>query len=90
MDRYDEKMVALAMSFPSLAARSAEWGPGWDSIRFQEWKDRVRLGSGATAAAQFVWIVWYGGGFDMFHAMRLWDDKHLAAFQAYVAAPFFP
>lgn len=94
----EEKMAALAELFPSMR----EVALPWDVHRLIGWLNSGAPTSGSRQAAYFLLNVWNRDTnwktegvrgwkqFDVVHACGIWDEAHLRAFLAWVAAPFFP
>jgi hypothetical protein len=89
---FEARTVALARSFPSLAA-----APGldpFDPVAFIAWGDEQDFQ--ARQAAAFVYHVWSFGEawlrtspFNAVFAMAVWDDEHRAAFLAWANDPWW-
>jgi hypothetical protein len=85
---------ALAASFPSL--RGAPYLSPWDAAGFDEWAAEDARSPLAVFTARFVLEVWNPGNdwncgpFELTAAMQTWDEAHLAAFRAWVNAPWWP
>lgn len=92
----DQRMTALALSFPAL-----EDVPGvspWNATLFVN--SIGHLSSGGLHAARFVLSVWNcnhewtdrdgwnPGPFSLVRALNCWDGDHRAAFQAWAADPW--
>jgi hypothetical protein len=84
----EQKMSALAKSFPTL-----EDAPGvepWDPAGLNRWASGPAPSSGARHAARFVLSVWnWNNRFDVHSAIRVWDDRHVAAFAAWALKPWY-
>jgi hypothetical protein len=95
-----QALIKLAKMFPSL-----EDAPGidpWDVDTFIKWLNGPAPGAGASAAGRFILGVWNNhtdwtelglappGRFSVFEGLAVWDHAHVAAFQAWVDAPFWP
>ncbi|BAM05419.1 hypothetical protein PSMK_p00570 (plasmid) [Phycisphaera mikurensis NBRC 102666] len=80
-------MLALAHTFPSHQQLRI-----WDTEAVDH---RATHGAshGEKVTAQFllsVWNQWHAydaGAFDLFEAVRVWDEEHLKAFQAWASDP---
>jgi len=88
--RDDERMAALAESFPCLACV-----PGvrpWDPAALDA--AASNLSSGGAHAARFVLEVhncyqrWRAGPFRLVDALGAWDAEHRAAWKAWAADPW--
>lgn len=85
------RMRAIADSFPTLRGVLEVWDPE----RLDRWACGPEPGSGARNAARFVLSVWDRrdwecGRFELHRALGCWDDKHGAAFLAWVKNPWWP
>lgn len=94
-------MSVLCKRFPTLA--DADGVEPWDVHRFVAWLNGPAPGSGAALAGRFVLGVWNPetdwteelglrppGKFELFRAVGLWDEAHMAAFVSWIIAPFWP
>jgi hypothetical protein len=86
-------IITLALSFPTL--QDAPGVNPWDPNRLAAWA-KSSASSGGRHAAAFVLGVYsrtlpaaLAVPFDMHAAMETWDVEHLAAFQAWVADPWW-
>ncbi|HVK70365.1 MAG TPA: hypothetical protein VM694_38190 [Polyangium sp.] len=87
-------IITLALSFPTL--HDAPGVNPWAPDRLAAWA-KSSASSGGRHAAAFVLGVYsrtlpamLGLPFDMHAAVETWDAEHLAAFQAWVADPWWP
>lgn len=82
------KWDILVRSFPTLSRAPL------DAVELDEWAHKSSLGSGAAEAARFVLGVWNPnhpwkmGKFDMWRAIKVWDEYQLAAFAKWAERPF--
>ena len=64
----------------------------WDSEAVNHWATHG-ASHGEKVTSRFLLSVWNqyhdyeAGPFDLFEAMRVWDEKHMKAFQAWAADP---
>ena len=90
----EARMAALARTFPSTA--KADGVRLWDANTFDRWVAESPVSHGELLTAQFLLAVWDPaqdwrcGRFDLMDALRIWDDRHRAAFLAWVADPWWP
>ena len=88
------KMVAFARTFPSLV--KAMGVKPWDAHAFDRWATETPLSHGELLTARFLLAVWDPattwpcGRFELMDAMRVWDDRHRAAFLAWASDPWWP
>lgn len=87
------RFVSLCWSFPSL-----QEAPGIEPWRPED-LDAWAIGPAGTAgsrhAAAFVLAVWAPapwrvGPFDAVEALKVWDERHRAAFTAWAKDPWWP
>lgn len=90
----EAKMAAFARTFLSTAH-----APGvflWDANTLDRWAAETPVSHGELLTAQFLLAVWDAatpwrcGRFELMEAMRVWDDRHRAAFLAWAKAPWWP
>ncbi|TXH58019.1 MAG: hypothetical protein E6Q97_03260 [Desulfurellales bacterium] len=93
---HDEKIVRLALSFPSL--REASGLHPFEPRQFEEWV-RLRIfgkddiDKQALHAGRFIIQVsngqtWRSGPFEVVTAMLVWNDEHRSAFRAWCDSPW--
>jgi hypothetical protein len=91
--RIEEKMAALARTFPGVAKASGV--KLWDANLFDRWAAETPVSPGELATARFLLAVWDPGHpwrcgrFDLMEALKLWDDRHRAAFLAWAGDPWW-
>ncbi len=89
---YDDRMLALVNSFPTLRGKFSHW----DALVFHDWACGPEPSSGMKHAARFILEVWNPydewkcGRFDWQRAIGIWDEGHRKAFIAWLQDPFFP
>lgn len=80
-------MLALAQTFPSYRHLAS-----WDAKAVDRHAAHG-ASHGEKVTARFLLSVWNqwdehaAGRFDLFEAMRVWDEEHLNAFRAWVLDP---
>ena len=88
------QMTLLARSFPSVA--KATGIDPWDANALDRWMAETPLSHGEVSTARFLLAVWDPanawrcGRFELMEAVRVWDDRHRAAFLAWAKAPWWP
>lgn len=89
-----QRMERLVEAFP--AAAKAAGGAPWDAEALDQWAAETPCSHGELVTARFLLAVWdparsWGcGQFDVMEALRVWDDRHHAAFLAWAVAPWWP
>jgi hypothetical protein len=95
-------MAELAKLFPSL--RDAPGTDPWSVEQLIGWLNTDAPKTGSRSAGMFLLGVWdpianwwfhglkrsHAGRFDFFRAIGAWDEKHMQAFQEWLANPFWP
>ncbi len=87
-----ERMLALAMSFPSyrdkIAGETVSY-PGWDAPRVLCWVEEAS--SVERRVYRFLLFVWDASEnhFDLRDALLVWDAEHRAAFLAWAQEPWW-
>ena len=87
-------MAVFARTFPCLA-KAAGVTP-WDANTLDQWATDTPLSHGELVAARFLLALWDSatdwrcGRFDVMEALRVWDDRHRAAFLACAGDPWWP
>lgn len=90
----DVRIMQLAVSFPCLRLAPGISEGRWDAVALDNWA-ASGASSGEKHAARFVlgvwspYEAWRAGSFDVFDAVQVWDEQHRAAFQCWVADPWF-
>ena len=90
----DAQMSRLALQFPTL--RQAPGVQPWQPQQLERWACGPAPSSAAAHAARFMLAVWDNrrqwrcGAFDLIDAIRIWDETHAAAMQAWVSKPWLP
>lgn len=90
----EAKMAAFARTFPCTA--KAEGVKLWDANTFDRWAVESPTSHGELLTAQFLLAVWDSantwrcGQFEFMQAMRVWDERHRAAFMAWATEPWWP
>jgi hypothetical protein len=68
----------------------------WDANALDRWAADTPVSHGELVTAQFLLAVWdpvsawQDGRFDLMEAVRVWDDRHWAAFLAWAGDPWWP
>ena len=90
----DAKMAAFARTFPSMAmATDVNF---WDANALDRWVTETPLSHGELVTARFLLAVWDDanawrcGRFELMEDLRVWDDRHRAAFLAWANDPWWP
>lgn len=89
----EEKLAAFARTFPSMAKASGV--KLWDANTLDLWATESPISPGELATAQFLLAIWDPthnwrcGRFDLMDALKLWDDRHRAAFLAWAEEPWW-
>ena len=87
------KMASFARTFPSMAKAGTD---PWDAYALDRRMAESPVSHGELLTAQFllaVWdpaTAWRCGRFELMEALRVWDDRHRAAFLAWANAPWWP
>lgn len=81
-----EKLIALILSFPTLARRSAEIHSIDDVFAIEQNRSNS---TGTRWAAAFILFVWNGREFDLYRAWGNWDNDHRAAWKAWASDPWW-
>lgn len=90
----EARMSELARTFPSTA--KAAGVALWDASTLDRWAAETPISPGERATARFLLAVWEPetewacGRFDLMDALKRWDERHLAAFLAWAADPWWP
>jgi hypothetical protein len=90
----EAKMSAFAQTFPSM-----EKVPGvklWDANTIDRWAKSPTASHGGLVTARFLLAVWDPehawscGRFELMEALRVWDERHRAAFLNWASNPWWP
>jgi len=90
----EAKMTEFARTFPSMSkAAGVEL---WDANALDRWAAETPISEGELVTARFLLAVWDPnhewrcGRFDLMKALKVWDERHRAAFLAWVEVPWWP
>ena len=90
-----ERIVELALTFPSLRRWALTEVRPWEANRFDAWAAESALSHGEKVSARFVLAVWdpkaewRSGRFNLMEALRIWDPEHRAAYLAWASDPWW-
>jgi hypothetical protein len=90
----EAKMTAFAQTFPSMEKASGV--KLWDAHTLDRWANSFTGSHGELVTARFLLAVWDPehtwscGRFELMEALRVWDERHRAAFLAWASNPWWP
>ena len=91
---HETKMSLLTRTFPSVAMAAGV--EPWAANLLDQWAAETPVSHGELLTARFllaVWdpaMLWRCGPFELMEALRVWDDRHRAAFLTWARDPWWP
>lgn len=97
METIETRMATFALTFPCMKGKPGvkDALPAWDAEAVDQWAAGGVASHGERVTAQFLLAVWNpdhpwkAEKFDLMEALRVWDERHHAAFLRWAERPWW-